>query len=199
MAPSPAGTAFCMAWPRSLQQPRRVAEGERAGSGQRGVFAQRMAGDDHGGFLLQHDAAFLLQHAQHRERVRHQRRLGVLGQDQLLARALEHQLRELLAEGVVHLLEQLARGGEGGGELAAHADRLASLAGEDEGVDWHWNCSPVRSGRGVTLRSRECQWKGQRSLFRLPACLHGRRQERRHPTVCHGRRRPAIHDLCCVV
>jgi len=31
-----------------------------------------------------------------------------------------------------------SRGGEGGGEVAAHADRLASLAAEDEGVHRHW-------------------------------------------------------------
>ena len=40
-------------------------------------------------------------------------------------------------QGFVHFLEHLARGGEGGGEVAAHADGLAALAGKDEGVDGH--------------------------------------------------------------
>ena len=35
-----------MAWPRDLQEPRGVGDAERAGRGQRGIFAERMAGDE---------------------------------------------------------------------------------------------------------------------------------------------------------
>ena len=53
----------------------------------------------------------------------------------------EHQLRELLPQRLVDLLEHLAGGGEGGGEVAAHADGLAALAREDEGMNRHAVCS----------------------------------------------------------
>ena len=112
-----------------LQQPGGVGDGEAAGGGQRGVFAERMSGD-HDRLLSQREAALLLQHAQHGERVRHQGGLGVLGQGQFLAGAFEHQSGELLLQGFVDLLEHLARGGEGGGEVASHADGLAALPGK---------------------------------------------------------------------
>ena len=66
--------------------------------------------------------------------------------DQLLAGAFEHQLRELLLQGLVDFLEHLAGRGEGGGEVASHADGLAALAREDEGVNRHEDGS--RWGRG---------------------------------------------------
>ena len=104
-----------------------------------------MAGD-HDGLLAQGEAAFLLQHAQNRQRVGHQRGLGVLGEDQFLAGAFEHEFGELLVQGVVDLLEHLAGGGEGGGEITSHADGLAALAWEDERVDRHAVCSRTRRG-----------------------------------------------------
>jgi hypothetical protein len=63
---------------------------------------------------------------------RHECRLGVFGQRELALRAFEHESRELLLERLVHLLEDEAGGGEGGVELAAHADRLGTLSGKDE-------------------------------------------------------------------
>ena len=118
------------------QQPRRLGEGETAGGGQRGIFAERMPGHHHGA-IGQHEARLALDHPQHGDRMRHQRRLGVLGEGELFGRALEHQPRQLLPQRVVDLLEHLARGGEGGREIAPHADRLAALAGEDERVHRH--------------------------------------------------------------
>ena len=87
MAPSPTGTAACIAWPRSLQQARGVADREAAGRGQRRVLAERMAGDEPQSSASR-AAAARLERAQRRERGRHQRRLGVLGQAQPLVRAL---------------------------------------------------------------------------------------------------------------
>ena len=60
------------------------------------------------------------------------RRLGVLGQGQILDRAVPHQLAELLLQGVVDFLEHRASGREGDGELGAHADGLAALAGKEK-------------------------------------------------------------------
>ena len=58
--------------------------------------------------------------------------LGVLGQAQLVVRPLEHQLREILVQCVVDLLEDLARRREGVGQRLAHANFLRPLAGKNE-------------------------------------------------------------------
>ncbi len=119
-----------------LQQAGSVGDAEGSRGGKGGVFAERVAGDDQR-LLGQGEAAFFFQHTQNGERMGHERGLGVLGQGEFLARPLEHQFRELLAEGVIDFLEHLARGGEGGGEIAAHADGLAALAREDERKNRH--------------------------------------------------------------
>ena len=136
-----------MVWPRSFRRRAASATGEGTGGGERGIFAQRMAGD-HDGPLAERPAALFLQHAQHGERVGHQGGLGVLGQDEFFAGPLEHQARELLLQGLVDFLEHLAGGGKGAGEVASHADGLAALAREDEGVNRH--CERIPSGRGAT-------------------------------------------------
>ena len=56
--------------------------------------------------------------AHHRQADRHQRRLGVLGQGQVVIRPLAHQPGEVLAQRVVDLLEHVARGREGVGQVA---------------------------------------------------------------------------------
>ncbi len=119
-----------------FQQARGVGDGKRADGAQRAVFAQRMAGgDDRAGFDV--DAAFGLQNPQHRERMCHQRRLGVLGQGQFLPRPFEHQFRKLLLQDLIDFLKHLPCRAERGGEVAAHADRLATLAWKDKGVHGH--------------------------------------------------------------
>ena len=90
---------------------------------------------DHRGMIGDADATLVLQHAQDGEGDRHQRGLRVFGQREGLGRTLEHQLGQALLEGLVHLVEDLARGGKGRGEVTAHAHGLATLAGEDEGID----------------------------------------------------------------
>ena len=108
MAPAPTGTAFCMAWPRMRSSRAVSAMREGAGGGQRRIFAERMAGDERR-VAREIEAGLGLQHAQGRERHRHQRRLGVLGQRQRVGRALPHERGELLAERRVDLVEHGAR------------------------------------------------------------------------------------------
>ena len=147
IAPSPAGTAFCIACPRSFSSRAASATVNAPDRAQRAVFAQRMAGgDDRRGDLMSKPPSASSTRSTASD-MRHQRRLGVLGEGQFLAGALEHQLRQLLFQGLVHLLEHLARGSESGGEIAAHADGLAALAGEDEGVDRHGIAAPVQRGQ----------------------------------------------------
>ena len=45
IAPSPTGTAFCIAWPRRFSSRAASATDSAAGRGQRRIFAERMAGD----------------------------------------------------------------------------------------------------------------------------------------------------------
>ena len=72
-------------------------------------------------------AAFRLDHPDHRDADRHQRRLSVAGQDQLILRPLEHQPRQRLAERAVDRRENLARLGETIGQVTSHADALTAL------------------------------------------------------------------------
>ena len=68
-APSPTGTADCMAWPRVLSSRAVSAKAEGAGGSQRGIFAQRMAGHQ-AGMLGEIQPVFLLQDADDGERQR---------------------------------------------------------------------------------------------------------------------------------
>ncbi len=110
IAPSPTGTACCIAWPRRLTSRAAAVTDKRARRRQRRIFAQRMAGDI-GGLPRDIEPSLAFEHANHRKARREQRRLRVLGQHQLVFRALEHQPREMLRQRLVDLLEQLARRG----------------------------------------------------------------------------------------
>ena len=70
-----------------------------------------MAGDELR-VALEIEAGFALQHAQGRERDRHQRRLGVFGERQRLGRALEHDGGELGAERLVNFGKTCAATGK---------------------------------------------------------------------------------------
>ena len=115
--------------PARAQQPRGVGNGEGAGRGERGIFAERMAGDELR-VALEIEPGFGFQHAHDRERDRHQRRLGVFGERERLGRAFEYDAAELGAERPVDLVEHGLRGREIVGQRLAHADRLAALAGK---------------------------------------------------------------------
>ena len=120
-----------------LQEARGRRQVDRIRRTERGIFAQRMTRDEVG-LLGQPDAAFLLQHAQGRDGVRHDRGLGILGQGQLIGGSLDHQAIEVLAQRLVDLLEHLAGDGARLGQRLAHAHGLAALARKDE-------CTHVRS------------------------------------------------------
>ncbi len=74
--------------------------------------------------------AVLLKDADHRHADRHQGRLRILGQGQLLDRAFKHQFREILRERLIHLLKDFAGDGMALRQLLPHTDGLAALAGK---------------------------------------------------------------------
>ena len=82
---------------------------------------------------MQIDAEVLGERPRHGEADGHQGRLSVLGEGEVGLRSLAHEAGEVLAQGLVHGLEHLAGGGEGFGQLGAHADGLAALSGKEEG------------------------------------------------------------------
>ena len=90
-----------------------------------------MAGDE-GRRLAKINPAVLGQHPHHRQADGHDRRLRVLGQEQFVVGAFEHQPGQVLLQRLVDFLENLFGHLKGLGHLAAHADGLASLAGENE-------------------------------------------------------------------
>ncbi|GJE44827.1 hypothetical protein AEGHOMDF_4018 [Methylobacterium soli] len=109
----------------------RVGDRDGAGGGQGRILAERVAGDAlHAPREI--EAALGLEHPEHREARGHQGRLGIRRQGQLLARPLEHQPRQVLAERGIDLLEHRAGLRVGLGEGTAHADDLTALAGENE-------------------------------------------------------------------
>jgi hypothetical protein len=114
-----------------FQQPRGIAQAEGTGGGQRRIFAQRMAGHVTD-LAVEAEPALGSQRVHHRHGDRHQGRLGIFGQAQFVIRPFEHQFREVLAQRVVDLFEDLARGCKGVGQGLAHANFLRPLAGEYE-------------------------------------------------------------------
>ena len=62
--------------------------------------------------------------------MRHDRRLGIFGEPELLVRPFPHQAEEMLPERLVNLREHIARGAARLGERGAHSDRLAALTRE---------------------------------------------------------------------
>jgi hypothetical protein len=68
-----------------------------------------------------------LQHAHGSERRSDQSRLGIFGQRQGFGRPLPHHRTELVAQRIVHFLEDASSNREGLRQSLAHADRLAAL------------------------------------------------------------------------
>ena len=179
MAPTPTGTAFCMACPRVRNSRAVSAMREGAGRGQRGIFAERMAGDELR-IALEIEAGFRFQHAHDGERDRHQRRLGVFGERERVGRAFEDDGAQLVAERVIDLLEHRRAGAKFVGQRLAHADRLAALARKHES-DRHVLAlsSPFlrrKSGRKTPRMGRvlsSCASRGNQAtrLYRLKLSL----------------------------
>ena len=74
-----------------------IGELKRARRGQRGILTKGMAGDEFSGGG-QIEIAFAVKHAEHCHAHRHQSRLGIFGQNQLLFRAFEHEPGKVLFE-----------------------------------------------------------------------------------------------------
>ena len=64
--------------------------------------------------------------------MRHDRRLRIFGELELLVRTFAHQPEQVLAERLVDLVEHILRGPARVGERRAHPDRLAALPRENE-------------------------------------------------------------------
>src|SRR5690606_17947654 len=96
----------------------------------------------------------VLEYAQYRDGMGHDRRLGVLGQRKLFLRPLAHDPRQVLRERLVDFLENLARRSAGFSQFPAHADLLAALPREYE-------CGHIKS---PMLKSRKAAC---RSMVRL--------------------------------
>jgi hypothetical protein len=73
------------------------------------------------------------EHADHRHGNCHQRRLGILGEREVRLGAFPHELRKLLPQGGIDLVEHGAGHGEILRQRLAHADRLTALARKHEG------------------------------------------------------------------
>ena len=111
------------------QQFGRVGNRQRTHGRQRGIFAQRVTSDK-AAMVLERDAEFSFQRPNRCQRDRHQRRLGVLGQLQIIVRAFEHQRRKVLAQGFINFIKDRAGRWKGLGKVFAHSDFLAALTGE---------------------------------------------------------------------
>ena len=92
----------------------------------RRILAQAVAGHKAG---LGHVS---LENPQRRDRYRENRRLGDLGQAQLLFRSVEAELRQFIAERFIGLFKSLPRDGIVFRQLFAHAHGLGTLAGKNE-------------------------------------------------------------------
>src|SRR5665213_2968268 len=115
----------------ALEQARRVGQRQGIGGGERGIFAERMAGDVRR-MTLEVEPAFLGHDAHRREAHRHQGGLGVLRELKLAFGAFEDDPGKLLLQRLIDFLEHVARRLKGGVQVAAHADGLRALPRENE-------------------------------------------------------------------
>ena len=109
------------------QQTRGIGDAQAAGRGQRRIFTERMAGHK-GGIPADRETGFRFQHAQRRDRNRHQGGLGIFGQLEGFGRSLPNDRRQLFAERGVNLVEYRPRGRERIRQGLAHAHGLRTLA-----------------------------------------------------------------------
>ena len=108
-----------------------VARSNEPAAAQRGIFAKAVAGDEIGR-LGEFHAAFLRQRSEYRHRMRHDRRLRIFREPQILVRPVAHQAEEVLSERFVNLGKDVVRGSAGLGQSGAHAHRLAALSRKKE-------------------------------------------------------------------
>ncbi len=110
----------------AAHQSGRVGGRDGAGGDPGAVFAQRVT---RGGADV---AEVIADHRVDRDRMGEDGGLGVVGQGELVVRALPHQRRQRLLQRVVDLLQHVARGRKAVGEIARHADPLRPLTGKEE-------------------------------------------------------------------
>jgi hypothetical protein len=108
-----------------------VGEGESVGGNVCGVLAQGVAGGEGDGEIAGFE--FRLEDAEGGDGDGEDGGLGVLGELEGVFGAVEDEVGEREAEGVVGLFKDGPGGGAGVVEGAAHADSLGALAGEEEG------------------------------------------------------------------
>ena len=99
-----------MARPRRRSS-RAVSATGRAPTAASAAYSPSVTGDK-AAVIGEADIEFSLQRPHHGERYRHQRRLGVLGQAQVIVAALEDQRRQFFIQRIVDFVEDIARGRE---------------------------------------------------------------------------------------
>ena len=114
-----------------FKQPGRVCERERPGGTKRRIFAQAVPGDEIA-LVGQLDPAFTFQHPQRGDGIGHDCSLRIFGQHQLIVGAIAHDREQLLAQRIVHFLENFARGNAGQRQLDPHPNLLATLTRKHE-------------------------------------------------------------------
>ena len=97
-----------------LEEPCCGREVDRARSAQCRIFAERMPRDKRR-FLRQPNAAFAFEDAQCRNRIRHDRRLGIFGQRQCIVWPLCHDAIKRLPQRLIDFTKNFACGGAGVG------------------------------------------------------------------------------------
>ena len=158
MAPDRPWPEACI-WQAALaDEPDGVGEGDDAGGDHGGVLAHRVAGGVGG--LRGGDAGrgpALAERGQEGDRDGDEGGLGVDGEVELLGRAVEGEAADRLAEGFVGFGHDGRGGRRGLDQGLAHADRLGSLAGEDERdsihVLWLVSFGPGVRRVGATARA----------------------------------------------
>ena len=126
MAPAPTGTAFCIASPR-VRSSRAVSAMVRLPAAASAEYSPSECPATKAASRPTEKPASVSSTRERRDRHRHQRRLGVLGELQGFGRTVPDHGGQLLAERRIDLVEHRAGGRKGFGERLAHADRLGPL------------------------------------------------------------------------
>ena len=125
------GDRFLHGTAADAQQPRRIGNGQRPGRGKRGIFAERVTGNE-GRVALEIDAGFRLEDAQGRERNCHQSRLRVFGQRQRIGRPVPDDIAQPFVQGGIDFFEDPPRRRKGLSQSLAHTDGLTALTGKNK-------------------------------------------------------------------
>ena len=131
MAPTPTGTAFCMARPR-VRNSRAVSEMLRLPAAASAEYSPSECPATKAASRPTEKPASVSSTRKVAKRDRHQRRLGVFGELQGLGRAVPDDGGQLFPERRIDLVEHRARGRKSLRQGLAHADRLGALPRKGE-------------------------------------------------------------------